>query len=918
MKRFWKSENTSVAESEKFEAVEEKRIFTDYDSMVGDHHVEDSNKKSEFIDTIGPNWTRNSLYHGSVLHVPWGQPIADEHIPEVDAAVGITQQEALSALVSSEIAEDNSLTEEARQNFEKYFAGFTHDLLGELDKPDGEYKFEQSLHKRSFHSVDSGLLFDYVKPEEGPNQERKIIPKKKKKGKADTKSLFSKKSNNQSLEEENLILAQSSDMPRIQVPQFQTENDAEKPKKQSLPDEDLPVRKVTAYAASPYFENHDPVLLISSERVSSRPAEEGHYDPDGLTKVRTFPELKRSLGLSSRFPTLIRTSGYKWLPKEIDCLLSESISFSQWIRSSRMDLESWYKGRNPYISAISHDLFSHLCAHKWKQQPWMPLLLDIEYNYHSEERFWKLGQIDFERTNPSQSIESTSSEPELIRARIPLSNSAGKILASQITRFLEKEDELDAISKGVLSEEEEEMFIKLRDEFSLRDLMTATLDGLDDYINDVNVNNAIKSGLIEITRLCIVDAFGQVMEINPTGLFTTNPGDDPKVSVGLSLQNENDEYGKLVLRPRIPKPARLDFKFLSHQNDTQPSTSESKAVFGGSNTSSPVCGYLLPDHIEWAMEVFDKNGDGCGQLRVAERNWSLGGIQKGRLTWDSNPGDVSPAGGLPETGNIHMDRLLNSLMEIGLIDDQEKESPNGGEGVLSALLRAIDSTYWHSDPFGKGGGNHPGLYMGRPVAVVRAALRLQIEGGQSMMSEELKNHLFEVRLGSVEREIDGLLGYFVNDDYTRFNAVYPLDESRSPIVPETGSIDHGFLKFDPTIDVYPEQDVYLTLLINPQAAMHITSGVLPQVEVSLLREHWEDSLAKIAPTFRVGPVLVDPTSIRMPIDDGKPNVAWSWMHRETPTEWQSSEIKRSDSLAGLPNGKMRAYEGWLKLQREDD
>ena len=56
----------------------------------------------------------------------------------------------------------------------------------------------------------------------------------------------------------------------------------------------------------------------------------------------------------------------------------------------------------------------------------------------------------------------------------------------------------------------------------------------------------------------------------------------------------------------------------------------------------------------------------------------------------------------------------------------------------------------------------------------------------------------------------------------------------------------------------------------------------------------------------------------MPIDDGKPNVAWSWMHRETPTEWQSSEIKRSDSLAGLPNGKMRAYEGWLKLQREDD
>ena len=94
-----------------------------------------------------------------------------------------------------------------------------------------------------------------------------------------------------------------------------------------------------------------------------------------------------------------------------------------------------------------------------------------------------------------------------------------------------------------------------------------------------------------------------------------------------------------------------------------------------------------------------------------------------------------------------MDRLLNSLMEIGLIDDEEKDNPaNGGEGVLSAILRAIDTTYWHSDPFGKGGGNHPGFYMGRPVAVVRAAIRLQIEGGENQMSEELKNHLFEVRL----------------------------------------------------------------------------------------------------------------------------------------------------------------------------
>ena len=37
---------------------------------------------------------------------------------------------------------------------------------------------------------------------------------------------------------------------------------------------------------------------------------------------------------------------------------------------------------------------------------------------------------------------------------------------------------------------------------------------------------------------------------------------------------------------------------------------------------------------------------------------------------------------LPETGNVHMDRLLNSLMEIGLIDDEEKDNPAGGEAFF--------------------------------------------------------------------------------------------------------------------------------------------------------------------------------------------------------------------------------------------
>ena len=49
----------------------------------------------------------------------------------------------------------------------------------------------------------------------------------------------------------------------------------------------------------------------------------------------------------------------------------------------------------------------------------------------------------------------------------------------------------------------------------------------------------------------------------------------------------------------------------------------------------------------------------------------------------------------------------------------------------------------------------------------------------------------------------------------------------------------------------------------------------------------------------------------------KPNLIWKWTHRETPSEWIEGPIKRSDSLAGLPHGKMTAYEGWIKLDIDE-
>ena len=55
----------------------------------------------------------------------------------------------------------------------------------------------------------------------------------------------------------------------------------------------------------------------------------------------------------------------------------------------------------------------------------------------------------------------------------------------------------------------------------------------------------------------------------------------------------------------------------------------------------------------------------------------------------------------------------------------------------------------------------------------------------------------------------------------------------------------------------------------------------------------------------------------MPIESANPVMNWEWLHRETPSDVFSSQIKPSDSLAGMPNGTMKAFEGWIKLRTKE-
>ena len=80
-----------------------------------------------------------------------------------------------------------------------------------------------------------------------------------------------------------------------------------------------------------------------------------------------------------------------------------------------------------------------------------------------------------------------------------------------------------------------------------------------------------------------------------------------------------------------------------------------------------------------------------------------------------------------------------------------------------------------------------------------------------------------------------------------------------------------------------------------------------------MRREWvQAGLAAIAPTFRFGPVLLDPKHISMPIATDI-NGNWVWDYRSDAASWSEDPTTNATDNALLAADPPTAIEGWLKL-----
>jgi len=768
---------------------------------------------------------------------------------------------------------------------------------------------------------------------------------------------------------------------------------------------DVPLRNVVVSRASPrYFIPPDPVFLLQGIGRSFKHGGDGLYSEHGLlpcrvsglvtrqlapTSLKSSPragvvtgedllggsvsnggvppecnELLYELALldpgSATFAARVGSRGKKRLPtRQVDeaartYAVEQTAWWATWDPrrdSAPLAAKSGFSGTLPCGLAVSAPF-----------KPWVPLHLDweIEYVPTAAVSDWQLGEVDFDAKPGSIPAVGAIPAGTVLSGRALLTGGAAQTAAAALRQTLERAASAGgsaALEPGSTAQYNSELSAQLLAELTalddrgrlgeedLRSLVEAlaemdVLSGALDrfhtrlrggYIADGRAKpdaagappgyNAFRAGFLRIRRLRLVDCFGQFIDLAGSSALVRADMDNIARSEPMTVEGRKD---LIELAPRFTAPARLMFRFLSAASD---------AVEANDQTS-PVCGFLLPDHLDAELQFHAADGKGHGAVRFD----AAAGVR-----WEDEPGSPRAAGAGPEqvVTNPHLARIARGLLDWG-VADTTRNDPAHTDTALSSLLRIIDTTLWTVDPFAHTGDEHLSLLVGHPIAVMRA--RLSLDVAEPIEPNALQGLQVPVRIGALAHWQDGLLGYFVDDDYRTLHLPDPASAGFArPIGPGQGflqqatqttnyyqnfaddigvaavegasAIDHDYVDTSGVVMLRPGQVVTLTLLMEPHGVVHATSGLLPRKAIGMRREWVASGLSNIAPTFRFGPVLVDAKRVRMPVAS-EIKGTWSWCHRVAPTSWQEDEVVNSRSDAQLPTSPVEGQEGWLKLTPE--
>ncbi|MEM7014106.1 MAG: hypothetical protein AAF585_21815, partial [Verrucomicrobiota bacterium] len=149
----------------------------------------------------------------------------------------------------------------------------------------------------------------------------------------------------------------------------------------------------------------------------------------------------------------------------------------------------------------------------------------------------------------------------------------------------------------------------------------------------------IRTGNLHLMRLRLADTFGRIEELPLND--PASPNFPSLVMTEPMEQFANLAPNQIGLPPRITQPARVNFRWLSAADDSQEANAHP--------FTSPVCGWILPNHLDGSLMIYDQDGIPLGYI-------------DGMGKWRSTPGRVSPI--LPEDiANPHLSQMVVWICE---------------------------------------------------------------------------------------------------------------------------------------------------------------------------------------------------------------------------------------------------------------
>lgn len=602
------------------------------------------------------------------------------------------------------------------------------------------------------------------------------------------------------------------------------------------------------------------------------------------------------------------------------------------------------------------------------KQPWSPIYMDWSIRWRptslddsQELASWKLGDIDYEWQGDQ--ITPIQNFPPFIGRAILNANTA-KVIQNKFETFT-TDSNYDTSRIPYYIKEDLKIVAK---KIGNIDILTQSMSGLskqlttmlmnintyptDDAVisllGDSNSNfrpitgslNASKlepffpipAGHFEVMDIWVVDSFGQILRGGQQSPIPDIYWSESLTTSSPAYRGNTKNFGQMP--PRLAQHAKVSLSMLQSDDDTIKSNS--------SDLTSPICGWVMPNHLDNSLMVFNAVGENMGAVIKVGRESS--NEETGRsysIRWDAVPGSNAALGAPPTLFNEHLQSFIIRLLAT---------APDGS-GAYDDLMSSIDDSLWTMGNVGNQNGNLS-ILLGRPLAVVRAELDLSLSGmplfnqswsetgkyynknGNYKLSlPDFCNIPFNIRVGDSNVESNGVLGYFQDDNYDTFYSVYGSNGQTVRVnelfskesMPNTKLftlIDDGkkvryktnYVKTDHNVSLGAnDKTVKLTLLVDPSGDIPVISGSLPATSTSLPNGPVSTALNNLKATFRAGPLLLDPARIKMPTP-AEVKGSWSWMARKDVTSWNDEvAILPSTPQATLNSTAPSLIEGWIVL-----